>query len=241
MQFIPIKTRKFLPPKDNLYKLLDQHLPQLKEQDLLVIASKIVSIHQGQCIKIDKSQPPLKQKINLIKKEADAYFKNNPHSLTIKDQTLTPYAGIDRTNANHHYILWPKNPHQTAQKIANSLRKKYQLKHLGILIIDSFCLPLRWGHLGISIGFHGFYPNQEYSGQKDIFNHKIIQGNSSLVDGLAALSGIIIGEGNEQTPLLLVRGFKKLKFTHKPTHSKLKIPKNESDLYTPLLKSFTAT
>lgn len=240
MKFISIKTRKFLPPKDDLFKLFEDHLPKLKEKDVLVISSKIVSIHQGRCIKIDKSLPPLKQKIDLIKKEADTYFKDQPHSLTIKDQTLSPYAGIDRTNANDHYILWPKNPYQTAYQIWQKLTKKHQLKQLGILIIDSFCLPMRWGHLGISIGFHGFHPNLEYSGKKDIFDQKIIQGNSNLVDGLAALSGTIIGEGNEQTPLLFVRDFNKLKFTSKPTHQELKIPKNQPDLYTPLLKSFTA-
>ncbi|MBU1085146.1 MAG: coenzyme F420-0:L-glutamate ligase [Candidatus Beckwithbacteria bacterium] len=236
MQFISIKTRKFLPPKDNLYNLLDNHLPKLKEKDVLAITSKIISIHQGLCIKVDKSQPPLQQKINLIKKEADAYFKDNPHSLTIKDQTLTPYAGIDRSNANNHYVLWPKNPNQTAEKIYKYLRHQHKIKNLGILIIDSFCLPMRWGHMGISIGFHGFYPNQEYSGKKDIFNHKIIQGNSNIVDGLASLSAVLMGEGNEQTPLLLIRNFNKLKFTDKPTHHHLKIPKQNQDLYAPLIK-----
>ncbi len=238
MKFIPIKTRKFLPPKDDLYKLFNNHLPSLKDKDLLVISSKIVSIHQSRCIKIDKSLPPLKQKTTLIKKEADAYFKKNPHSLTIKDQTLAPYAGIDRTNANNHYVLWPKNPHQAAHLIWKKLTKKHQLKHLGIMIIDSFCLPMRWGHMGISIGFHGFHPNFEYSGKKDIFNQKIIQGNSNIVDGLSAISGVLMGEGNEQTPLLIVRDFNKLKFTSKPTHQELKIPKNQPDLYSSLLKTF---
>lgn len=239
MQFIPIKTRKFLPPKDDLFKLLDDSLPKLKEKDILLITSKIVSIHQGRCVKINPNLPPLQQKINLIKKEADAYFKNNPHSLTIKDQTLSPYAGIDRSNANNHYILWPKQPHLQAKEIWAYLRKKHRLKHLGIIITDSFCLPLRWGHMGISIGFYGFHPNQEYAGKKDIFGHKIIQANSSLIDGLSAFGATLMGEGNEQTPLLLVRHLKKIKFTSKSTLKELKIPKDQSDFYTPLLKTFS--
>ena len=241
MQFIPIKTRKFLPPKDNLYKLLDEFLPSLQEKDILLISSKIVAIHQGQTVKINPKLPPLQQKIDLIKKEADTYFKNNPHSLTIKDQTLTPYAGIDRSNANNHYVLWPKKPNQAAKKIWQYLRTKHQLKDLGIIIIDSFCLPLRWGHMGISIGFYGFHPNKEYSDKKDIFNHKIVQGNSNIIDGLSAISGVLIGEGNEQTPLLLARNFNSVKFTTKDTSHELKIPKNQSDFYTPLLKAFNSS
>ena len=241
MQFTLIKTRKFLPPKDNLYRLLDKFLPALKEKDVLLISSKIVSIHQGRCLKINPHLPPLQQKIDLIKKEADAYLKDKPHSLTLKDQTLTPYAGIYRSNALNHYILWPKQPHQTAKKIWQYLRKKHQLKNLGIIIIDSFCLPLRWGHMGISIGFYGFYPNQEYSGKKDIFNQKIIEGNSNIIDGLSAFGGILIGEGNEQTPMLLVRNFNSIKFTSKNTSHQLKIPKNKSDFYAPLLKAFNSS
>jgi len=213
MQFIPIKTRKFLPPKDNLYNLLDEFLPTLKEKDVLLISSKIVSIHQGRCLKINPNLPPLQQKIKLIKKEADAYFKDNPHSLTLKDQTLTPYAGIDRSNANNHYVLWPKQPNKTAKKVWQYLRKKHQLKNLGIIIIDSFCLPLRWGHMGISIGFYGFHPN---------------------------FGGVLMGEGSEQTPMLLVRNFNSIKFTSKDTSNQLKIPKNKSDFYQPLFKAFNS-
>jgi len=234
MQFIPIKTRKFLPPKDNLYHLLDQHLPTLKEKDILLITSKLISIHQVRCIKITK-KTTLKDKIKLIKQEADAYQKNNPHSLTLKDQTLTPYAGIDRSNANNHYILLPKNPHQQAKKIWTYLRKKHQLKDLGIIITDSFCLPLRWGHLGISIGFYGFHPIRSYQNKKDIFGRKLILTNSNLLDALAAIGVVIMGEGNEQTPLLLIRNTNLVKFTSKNTSKELKI-EPQNDLYTPLLK-----
>jgi len=234
MQFIPIKTRKFLPPKDDLYQLLDEFLPPLKEKDILFITSKIISIHQGRCIKITKTT----NKNQLITQEADGYYKNNVHSLTLKDMTLTPYAGIDRSNAKGHYVLWPKNPYQTAKKIWAYLRKKHKIKHLGLIITDSFCLPLRWGHLGISIGFYGLHPNKSYVGQKDIFGRTIIQANSNLVDGLAGLATVIMGEGNEQTPLLIVRNSQLVKFTTKDTLHELKIPPDQADFYTPMLKAF---
>lgn len=234
MQFLPIKTRKFTPPQDQgqLFSLLDEYLPKLKEKDIVVITSKIVAIHQGRTIKAKS----LTQKIQLIKDEADAYFPNQPHGLTLKNMTLTPYAGIDRSNANGHYTLWPNKPHQTAKEIRQYLLHQHHLQNLGIIIIDSFCLPLRWGHMGISIGYWGFHPNHSYNGQPDIFGHKIIQGNSNLVDALSAFSGALIGEGAEQTPLLLVRGFSRLKFTSQNTLSELKTdPAN--DMYTPLLSN----
>jgi len=235
MDFIPIKTGKFTPPQDqgNLYKLLDGFLPRLKEKDVVVVASKIVSIHQGRFVPAKS----MTQKLQLIKQEADGIIPGHIHGLTLKETVLTPYAGIDRTNSHGHYVLWPKNPALAAKKIWRCLKNKHRLNELGVMIIDSFCLPLRWGHMGISIGFWGFHPNKNYAGKKDIFGDKIIQGNSNLVDALAALSGAMIGEGAEQTPLLIVRGFAKLKFTDKNTLAELQA-NPQKDMYTPLLKIF---
>src|SRR3990167_7942797 len=145
MRFIPVKTRKFLPPKDDLFKLLDQSLKKLKDKD----------------------------------------------------------------------------------------------KNLGVIIIDSFCLPMRLGHYGISIGFWGFHPNKSYDGTKDIFGNKIILGNSNYVDALSAIAGVLMGEGNEQTPLLIVRGAKFIKFTGKNTLKEIAIPgSGRPDFYSPLLAVF---
>ena len=235
MDFLPIKTRKFIPPQDKgkLWPLLDQFLPILKEKDVVVITSKIVAIHQGRFVPARS----LAQKLELIKQEADGIIPGHVHGLTLKGSVLTPYAGIDRTNANNHYVLWPENPPLAAKKIRQYLRTKHRLKNLGVIIIDSFCLPLRWGHMGISIGFWGFHPNHSYNGTRDIFGHKIVAGNSNQVDALSAFSGALIGEGNEQTPLLLIRGVNILKFTATNTLAELQADP-QKDMYAPLLKQF---
>lgn len=235
MEFLPLKTRKFTPPQDKgkLFGLLNKFIPKLKEKDVVVVTSKIVAIDQGRFVPARS----MAQKLKLIKREADGYLPGHVHGLTLKDTVLTPYAGIDRTNSNNHYILWPDRPHQAARKIWLHLKQRHCLKKLGVIISDSFCLPLRWGHMGISIGFWGFHPNRSYAGSKDIFGNKIIAGNSNLVDALSSLSGAVMGEGREQTPLLIIRGFKRLKFTSRSTKQELPAgPKK--DMYSPLLRLF---
>ena len=66
MKITSYKTKKVIVG-DNLYKILDQSLPLLKERDILAISSKIISICQGRVIKKDGKIT----KENLIKKEAD--------------------------------------------------------------------------------------------------------------------------------------------------------------------------
>ena len=233
MQFLPLKTRKFIPPQDKgkLWPLLDQYLPQLKEKDVVLVTSKIVAIHQGRFVKITKNTDRLK----LIKQEAEAYYPKNPSSMAIKEHTLTPYAGIDRSNGNEHYILWPNHPHQIAKKIWESLRRRDRLTSLGIIIADSTCHPMRRGHFGISIGFYGFKPVYWYEKQKDIFGRPLKNHSQNIVDALTAMGVIYMGEGSEQTPLLIIRGFSKISFSARSRLEEFWVARQD-DLYAPLLE-----
>jgi F420-0:gamma-glutamyl ligase len=237
MQFLPIKTRKFDPAKDKgkLFKLLDNYLPKLKDKDIVLITSKIVSIHQGRFVKVPKIDTQ-KFRLELIKKEAEAYHPDNPSSMAIKEHTLTPYAGIDRSNANGHYVLFPQNPHAIAQKIWQYLRRRHGVKNLGVIIADSTCHPFRWGQFGISLGFFGFKPIYEYGNQKDIFGRKLKNHNQNIADSLAAIGVVHLGEGGEQTPLLIIRGFTKIEWSAQAHLKEFLVLPAAADLYFPLLQ-----
>lgn len=238
MKFLPIKTRVMVPPRDDLYKVLDQYLPRLHEGDILVITSKIVSIHQGRSIKIHKRI----NKEKLIRSEAEAWtqgikYQGKEVVLTIKNSTLIPSAGIDESNGSGYYILWPKKPSLEALNIARYLKTKHRIQKFGVIITDSHTLPLRTGVTGIAIGFFGIQPLKDYRGTKDIFGRKLIMTQANLVDSLAGISVMLMGEGAEQTPLLLIRDAKFVQFSNQPTFQKLTIPRKK-DIYYPLLKIF---
>lgn len=236
-----IKTRPFIPPKDDLFPFIKESFSDvnLKEKSIIVITSKIVAIWQRRCLKIGS----IKNKDDLIKKEADFYLDRNevPKEyvmLTIKDNILIPTAGIDESNGNGYFVLWPKNPFGAAKQIYSFIKKNYQLNDFGIIISDSHCTPSRYGTMGISIAYYGFYPLRDYRGTKDIFGREMKISRSNIVDSLAAAAGFIMGEGNEQTPIAIVEDLDFIKFEEfDPTRSNpLEINKDD-DIYTPLLKS----
>ena len=238
MEIIAVKTRSMVPPQDDIYSLIDEFCPRLVNRDVLIIASKIVAIHQGRCLLKSK----VKNKDDLIEKEADVFIprKQCPKEraiLTIKKNTLLPSAGIDESNANDYYILWPTKPDQEAKKICLYLKKKFSLKKLAVIIADSHCVPLRTGTIGISIGFYGFEPLKDYRGKKDIFNRTLKITQANLADALAAAGVLMMGEGNEKKPLAIVRGLNFLKFTRQETGKKLAISAKK-DIFYPLLKNF---
>lgn len=240
MEFIKIKTRPFRPPQDDIYNLLDQYLPRLREGDILIITSKILGIHQGRCVKIETDTPAEKNK--LIMQEADWYIppqrRRGLHwHLTIKDLTLIADAGIDRSNGNGYYILWPKNTKQLIKEIRHYLKKKFQIEKLGIIVTDSHLIPLRAGTMGTSTAFFGIKPLIDYRGRRDVFGRKLKSTRVNVVDPLAAMGSLLLGEGNEQTPLLIIRGLKFIKFTDSDTSKQLVYPPH-IDIYRPLLKVY---
>lgn len=238
MRFIKVKTKIFLPPKDDLYKILENSLPKLQEKDIILITSKIVAIHQGRCVLISDKL----SKKQLIRKEADFYLpryevQGRGHTLTIKNFTLIASAGIDESNANGYWILWPKHPEKAAEEICQFLKKKYNLKKLAVIITDSHIMPLHAGTTGVAIGFFGLIPLRDYRKKPDIFGRKLKVTRSNLIDGLAAAGVMCMGEGKEQIPIVIARNCEEVKFTNKKTFKDLVINLKE-DLYFPLLKKF---
>ncbi|MCU0653330.1 MAG: coenzyme F420-0:L-glutamate ligase [Candidatus Pacebacteria bacterium] len=238
MEIFPIKTRAMLPPKDDIYNVLDEFCPALREGDVLVVASKIVAIHQGRCVL--KSE--IKDKNDLIKKEADILFPSEETDggvviTTIKGNTLVPFAGIDESNANGYYILWPEDPDGEAGRICEYLKKKFSLKNLALIIADSYCVPLRRGTMGISIGFYGLNPANDYRKKIDIFGRTLGITRFDVVDSLAAAGVSVMGEGDERQPVSIIRGADFVEFRCDKSSRDSAMPFKE-DIFYPLLENF---
>ena len=235
-----IKTRVLRPPKDDLFGVIRSAVKRIREKSILVVTSKIVSIGEGRCVPIGSVD-----KDALTRREADLYLPRDivPNQWvmhTIKNNIFIPSAGIDESNADGHYILWPKNPFQSAHCIRAWLKKTYRLKDIGVVISDSHTTAFRRGTVGISIAHAGFQPLHDYRGKPDIFGRKLTMSQLNIADGLAAAGVLAMGEGREQTPLSLISGIAGIIFTEHPRVSSLPnssfVITTEEDMYFPLMK-----
>lgn len=234
-----IKTRKFLPPKDNLWDLLSE-IKFLKENSVVAVTSKVVAIGEGRCIPIEKG----KTKDEIAIEEADIYL---PRDLspggwvlhTIKNNMLIASSGVDESNGAGYFILWPKKPYKSAKKIWGILRKKFKIKNLGVIITDSRLVPLRRGVVGIAISYFGFKPLKDYRGSKDIFGREFTMETSNLPDSLATAAVLEMGEGSEQQPISVITDVSYLEFIQKEfrpesSDDSFEIPQKE-DMFYPFL------
>ena len=233
------KTSK-VKPGDNLSKILDRFLPKLKENEIVFITSKILSLSQSNVIKQDGKLT----KVDLAKKESNYYLSEKYIKygirLTITNDTLIASAGIDESNSNGYFVLWPSNPMEETKNIWKYLRRKFNLKNLGVVITDSHGMILRKGLTGFGLAWCGFEPIKNYIGTPDIFGKILKVSKTNLVDALSASAVLVMGEGREQTPLAVASDLPFIKFKIYPP-SKEEIDEMhitiDTDIYSALLKS----
>lgn len=228
MHVRPIKTRVFTEG-ENLEKFIHAHIPKLKENSVLVVTSKIVSLAERRTA-IKKNA---KTKEELIKKESDFAILTKYTWLTLRKGILIASAGIDESNANGKFILLPKDSFHSAALLREKLKKAYKVKNLGLLITDSITLPLRAGAVGIALGYAGFKAIRDYRGTPDIFGRPFTLSRADVGDGLGATAVLAMGEGKEQTPLVVIEGAP-VEFTEKVKRGELSIPFAD-DMYLPFL------
>lgn len=210
MQILPIKTRVLQPPQDDLFAVLDESLPTIKDGDVLAVSSKVVAIAEGNCISAEEAD-----KRAIVEQEADALIPRDdywPTPLTIKHNAFISAAGVDASNANGHYVLLPKEPFSSAATIRNYLKQKFNLTNIGVVITDSHSMPLRRGAMGISIGYAGINPLKSLVGEKDLFGRSFKVEVANVVDAVAAAATLVMGEGSESQPLVILRDVPELSF-----------------------------
>ena len=237
MHISPIRTRRISPQACDLFAILDEAVHDFHEHEILAITSKIIALCQGRAIPLDAIT-----KADLVAAEADLYLPATVSRyavyLTIKNSALMPWAGIDESNADGHHVPWPHAPQQAANAIRAYLCRRFTLSFAGVLITDSRPLPLRWGVTGFSVAHSGFLALRDYRGQPDLFGRPLRMTQANVADALAAAAVLVMGEGNEQTPLARIAGVPSVDFQDRdPSDEELAslAVTLDDDLYAPLL------
>ena len=218
MQFIPVKTRILQPPQDDLFSVLDESLHEVKERDVIVVSSKVVSIHEGNCVPISGTDRQA-----LIAKEAQFLIPRSywPSPLTVAHNAFIGTAGIDESNANGHYILLPKNPFLSAKNIYDYCAARFGVKNIGVVITDSHSSPLRRGAMGVAIGWWGIAPTINHVGKPDLFGREFKIEVSNIADAIAAAAGLVMGETDERQPVVIAQNIPNLTFVDSDTKDDL--------------------
>jgi coenzyme F420-0:L-glutamate ligase/coenzyme F420-1:gamma-L-glutamate ligase len=115
-------------------------------------------------------------------------------------------AGIDYTNSPEGYVtVLPRDPCATARKVRRELRKQFG-KDVAVIITDTVTCVGRVGSQDLAIGYAGIDPITRQTFSDDLFGVPRSGGIDIVIDSIAGMAGLVMGQTTERTPAVLVRG-----------------------------------
>ncbi len=194
---------------------------KFKENDILVVSSKYISMSEGSVMNLDKIKVSKKAKsfaseyhmsaklAELTLRESDYIYKGIPgFLLAVKNGVMAPNAGIDKSNVPRGFvILYPSEPFRSAENLRRRFLVNLGIK-VGVVIADSRLMPTRIGTIGVALASAGFEPVEDQRGKKDLFGNILKVTLKAVSDSLAAMGVAVMGESNESTPIAVIRGIK---------------------------------
>lgn len=197
---------------------------QLKRQDVLVVAQKVISKAERRVVALNSVTPGQlaidwaektekdPRLVELILSESKRVVRYRPNVMIVEHNLgfVMANAGIDQSNVGsqedgEHAILLPLDPDTSADKLRDLVHKGLGAD-IGVVISDSFGRPFRSGTAGIAIGAAGLPAILDLRGEPDLFDRELAVSISGFADEIAAAASLLMGQGAEGLPAVIVSG-----------------------------------
>lgn len=197
---------------------------ELRAGDIFAIAQKIVSKAEGRAVCLEEVLPSDRARelgaitekdprlIELILRESRKILRAERGNIIVSDIRgfVMANAGIDASNVEtsngETVLLLPENPDQSAVDIGRAILSRTGVD-IGVLINDSFGRAWRMGTIGTAIGLSGMPGLIDLRGVPDRNGRQLRSTDIGAADELAAAASLVMGQADEGTPVVHVRGF----------------------------------
>ena len=83
-------------------------------------------------------------------------------------------------------------------------------RNIAVIISDTYSRPFRRGQVNFAIGLAGLDPFYDYRGREDLFGYIMQVKFTAVADELACAAELVMGQGKEATPVVIIKGFKRM-------------------------------
>ncbi len=222
---------------DIVLNSLQENKIELQDNDIFVLAQKIVSKAEGRTVNLATVTPSQRaielakqtekdpRVVELILQESNEVLRTRVGAIIVEHKLgfVCANAGIDHSNVNPqktsevfgdlgglHHEDWVLLLPADPDRSAETMRSGIASKsgkRIGILIIDSHGRAWRNGTVGVAIGIAGIPGLEDLRGKPDLFGFKLQVTTVGVADELAAAASLMMGQAAEGTPVVHVRGF----------------------------------
>jgi len=195
-----------------------------KEDDVLVVAQKVVSKAEGRYVDVATVEPSPQavalaaevdkdpRFVEVVLSESKRVVRHRPGLLIVEHRLgfVMANAGIDHSNipakdGADRVLLLPQDPDASAARLQQHISDACG-ERIGIVVSDSFGRPWRKGTVGVAIGAAGLPAFIDMRGEPDLFGRELLVTETGFADEIAAAAGLLMGQADEALPMVLVRG-----------------------------------
>jgi len=229
LNLIALKKFPLIEPGDHLDEIIlksisDNNL-HLEDGDILIIAQKIISKAENRYINLDNVIPSqsaidLGVELNrnpafiqLILNESKTIISTEKNVIIVEHNLgfIHINAGIDRSNIpqdENLVLLLPVDPSSSAETIQSFISKSLNI-NISVIITDSMSRPYRSGVTNFALASANIQSLIDLKGESDIYGNTLKSTEIAIADELAAAAGLLMGQGDELKPVILMKGFSK--------------------------------
>ncbi len=206
---------------NTLLAALKRQKVQPESGDIFVVAQKIISKWEGRLIKLSGVNPGARAQtlacetgkdpriVELILREASEIVRKRPGLIIARHRNgcILANAGIDLSNvaSEDGALLLPEDPDRSADRLSREIRERSG-HQIAVVINDSMGRPWRLGTVGTAIGASGIEALQDRRGLPDRGGRTLQASIIGAADEIAASASLLMGQGAESLPFVLVRG-----------------------------------
>ncbi|TDC38092.1 coenzyme F420-0:L-glutamate ligase [Micromonospora sp. 15K316] len=209
LEILPVLGIGHVSEGDDLAAMIATAAPWLRDGDVLVVTSKIVSKAEGRLVDIPADGPERQAARDevLAAETARVVARRGPTRIVQTHHGFVmAAAGIDASNVDKtRLVLLPKDPDASARALRAALRERYD-RDVAVIVSDTMGRPWRNGLTDVALGVAGMDAIRDHRGETDPYGNELTLTEMAVVDELAGAGELIKGK-IDQVPVAVIRGY----------------------------------
>ncbi|MCV7280138.1 coenzyme F420-0:L-glutamate ligase [Mycolicibacterium flavescens] len=208
VELLPVPGLPEFRPGDDLAAAIATAAPWLRDNDVVVVTSKVVSKCEGRIVDapLDPDERDALRR-RLIDAEAVRVLARKGRTLITENAIglVQAAAGVDGSNVDSAELaLLPRDPDGSAAALRRALRERLGVT-VGVVVTDTMGRAWRNGQTDVAIGSAGLTVLHGYGGSVDRHGNELIVTEIAVADEIAAAADLVKGKLTD-IPVAVVRG-----------------------------------
>lgn len=191
---------------DDLAALIAKAAPPLRDGDVVVVTSKIVSKAEGRLLPAGEDREATRMAAVDSELVRVVAARGRTRIVETRSGLVMANAGVDTSNIDKDTVaLLPADPDASARRIRDGLRERTGID-VAVLITDTFGRPWRQGLTDVAIGLAGIGALRSHIGAVDGYGNELGMTEMAEADELAAAAELAAGKLSN-VPVVIIRGY----------------------------------